>query len=853
MPGSSRNRNRPTVLASLVLFLLVLLGTPSLASAQTGTVTGRVTHAGEGSALSDVRVTVQGTALFALTGTDGRYTLKGVPAGPQVLTFRWIGYQPTEARVTVTEGQSTTADVALTPAPVSIGELVVEGASRAPERVVEAPAAISVVEPQVLQNAAVTGQAPLAMATIPGVDVVQNGVNDFNVNARGFNSSLNRRVLVLMDGRDLSISFLGNQEWNSLAASLDELGRIEVVRGPGSALYGANAFSGVINITTPTAREVEGTKIALGGGGLETFRGDFRHASVLADGRLGVKVMGGYNRSDTWTRSRTSNDGLDIVREYANATDEPVPPSRELQPLQGQERDPATGTATGDRDALENFFGTARADYYFPNGHVLTGEGSFAQVNNEVFVTGIGRVQVNGANKMYGRLMYSAPRFNIMGWWNNRRADDSTASRAQRSLATGTWLYEASDVYHLEGQYNQDFLDDRARVIVGSSYRWINVNTSGTLMRPEDDDRSDHIASVYGQLEYRLHPQIRLVGAARFDDGNLFDPQFSPKAAIVYSPNENHSFRASVNRAFMTPNYSEWFLRVNAGPPVNFSALEAGLRANPLLGPALAGVPNGQLFSPNSSAVPVLALGNRDLVPEETIGWEVGYKGNITNRFYVSIDLYTSMLKNFVTDLLPGVNPTYGFWTAPDEVPEAARPALEAAVRTVLLSNPATALAGQGLSRTLEGNTAIIVSYTNAGRVQQYGAEIGAGYQFTDEFRLDASFTPFGFDVKEQAVGDQLLANTPSKKFSLAASYIAAWGLDATASLRMVDGYQWAAGVFQGYVPAQEIVNASVGYRFNNFLRASVSATNLFDQQRFSLFGGAVIGRRILGQVEATF
>ena len=158
-----------------------------------------------------------------------------------------------------------TADAGLEAVTISLSEIVVEGASRAPERIVEAPAAISVVPPEVLQNVSITGQAPVALQSVPGVDVVQSGVNDFNVNARGFNSSLNRRVLVLQDGRDLAIAFLGSQEWNGMTQPLEDLGKVEMVRGPGSALYGANAFSGVVNITTPTAREVIGTKAHRGG------------------------------------------------------------------------------------------------------------------------------------------------------------------------------------------------------------------------------------------------------------------------------------------------------------------------------------------------------------------------------------------------------------------------------------------------------------------------------------------------------------------------------------------------------------------------------------------------------------
>jgi outer membrane receptor protein involved in Fe transport len=76
---------------------------------------------------------------------------------------------------------------------------------------------------------------------------------------------------------------------------------------------------------------------------------------------------------------------------------------------------------------------------------------------------------------------------------------------------------------------------------------------------------------------------------------------------------------------------------------------------------------------------------------------------------------------------------------------------------------------------------------------------------------------------------------------------------DANASLRLIDGYQWAAGVFQGYVPSSEQLNIGAGFRLNNNLRIQGTATNLLDQKRFQLYGGSVIGRRVLGGLTATF
>jgi iron complex outermembrane receptor protein len=870
------------VTRSCALLLLTLC--PGVAIAQeTGTVTGTVTRAGEGSALSSVSVTVQATGQSTVTGADGKYTLRRVPAGPQTIVFRWLGYRPNQVDVTVSANSSVTADAGMEQVTIALTEIVVEGASRAPERIVEAPAAISVVPQEVLQNTSITGQAPAALQTVPGVDVVQSGVNDFNVNARGFNSSLNRRMLVLQDGRDLAIAFLGSQEWNGMTQPLEDLGKVEVVRGPGSALYGANAFSGVVNITTPTAREVVGTKVTLAGGELETFRGDLRHASVFAGDRLGFRINAGYNRSDTYSRTRTLADGTSLQREYADATDEPVGLTREAHPLFGQTEDAVTGAALGDRDPLKNAYGSGRLDYYLDNGSVLSVDGGASQVQNEIFVTGIGRVQVAKAIKPYARIAMAADRYNVFAYWNSRTSIDP-----QVSLQSGLNIEERSDIFHLEGQTNWNFLGERGRVVGGASIRNTRVNTSGTLMNLVNDDRSDNQGSVYGQVEYKLTPQFRVVGAARVDDGDLFDTQFSPKAAVVFSPTENHSFRFSVNRAFQTPNYSEFFLQVPvATPDPRPAQLEGGIQQyyavlkTRLPPQALAGLSITSDLPWNFSATTqALALGNADLNVEKVTGWEFGYKGSLSDKAYVTADFYLNKLKDFVTDLLPGVNPAYPafsltggvdvsaeliaidqriqFLQSQGSLTQGQADSLRAPIPQLLggysVLQAETRIQGANALATLpDGSRAVVLSYTNAGRVTERGVEIGLGYQFTPEVRGDVSFTGFDFTVNSQAVGDQLLPNTPSKKASLSLSYAGPQGVDANVTVKLVDGYPWAAGVFQGYVPSNEFVNLSAGYRVNNYLRIHATATNLFDEKRFQLYGGSVIGRRVLGGITATF
>jgi iron complex outermembrane receptor protein len=548
----------------------------TLAGQATGGVAGTVSRADDNSALGGVVVQVKGTTVRTITNPGGRYQLERIPAGVTTLEFRWVGFAPTEQQVTIVAGSITNVDAKLQPRPVTLAEIMVSGASRAPERVTEAPAAISSVDPRALVTASPFGQAPLALRNVPGVDIAQSGLTDFNVNARGFNSTLNRRVLVLQDGRDLAIAFLGSQEWNTLTFPTEDYVKMEFVSGPGSALYGANAYSGVLDITTPSAREVMGTKITLAGGALSggpdvaksgssgsesggSFRGDIRHAGTFAQGKFGYRLNFGMSNSDTYTRSRTLRDGTSLQKEYAEATDSTVPANAERLPLRGQTADPTTGVVSGDRDPVSTYYGGARFDYYMANGNMLTLDGGYAKVQNEVFVTGIGRVQVYGASRPWARLEYAAAGYNVMAYWNGRRTDDP-----QYGLGTTAPLTEHSDIFHVEAQGNETFADSRGRFVYGGSFRNTRVDTDTTLMIGRDDARSDYAYATFAQLSYDLSEAGRVVFAGRVDLGSLIDPQFSPKAAIVVTPSQNHSFRFTINQAFQTPNYSEYYLRALA-------------------------------------------------------------------------------------------------------------------------------------------------------------------------------------------------------------------------------------------------------------------------------------------------
>jgi len=798
----------------------------------------------DGRPLSGVVVAVQGLGLSVATDATGRYVLSRVPAGQQLLQFRRIGFAAREVTVIVTAGTPATADAVLDPQPIDLGTVVVEGVSRAPERMIDAPAAVDVVRPATAEPLSITGQVALALARVPGLDVTQSGMNDFNVNARGFNTMLTRKMLVLQDGRDLATALVIRQTWGALAEPLEDLGRIEVIRGPGSALYGANAYNGVINITTPPARDVVGTKLTLGGGELGTARADLRHASVSLNGRLGVRVNLGYTRSDDWTRSRTAKDGSDWKEEYApTAATPPTSPGPERVALNGQTTDAATGRALDTPDPLVTVYGSARVDYYAANRSIVTLEAGAAQEEHPVFTIGSGRNQARRLVRPWARLAWDAGGSGVSAWYSGFSLPEMVR------LASGEPVYTSEAAFHLEGRTSQSFARE-ARLVVGASVQDNEVNSKGTILGLAYDDRSDQYYGAFAQLEYRVG-LVRVIGAVRWDDANLYAPQLSPKAAFVFTPTKNHALRVSVNRAFLTPSLPTLFAASAAGTGVqNLSAIEAQLRADPSVGPALAAVPNGTLFT-NSAAVPESSLGNPVLAPQTVTSYEAGYKGQIGWRAFITLDAYAARIENFTTSMLPGVNPLYPRWTAPPEVPAADRATVESAVRNALA--PRGSAVQNGLTRLPDATTAVVLSFANVGTVDEWGVEFGSSISLSRVLTTSASYAWYNSAIRDNVAGNVLSPNTPRNKGVISLTYAGRQGIDVGVDARIVSGYHWTMGLWDGDIPASQMVNLSAGYRINPHLRVFANATNLFDQQHFEVYGGSVIGRRVLAALTSTF
>ena len=239
----------------LVVTALMLAFThgSAAAQAQNSRIEGRITRA-DGSGVGGASVALNETSMTAITRSDGVFTFSGLPAGTYSLTMVLGESLVTVPNVTVAAGETTTIEETVD-WEVGLAEtLIVVASSRRVERIVEAPASVTRVVESEIERQAAHGQLPKLLEFTPGAEVTQSGLYDYNFNTRGFNSSLNRRVATLIDGRNPSVPFLGAQEWAALSFPLDDLASVELLRGPSAALYGANASSGVLNMTSKAPR-----------------------------------------------------------------------------------------------------------------------------------------------------------------------------------------------------------------------------------------------------------------------------------------------------------------------------------------------------------------------------------------------------------------------------------------------------------------------------------------------------------------------------------------------------------------------------------------------------------------------
>jgi len=775
----TRNRSVRKTLALFAALFAMMAALPSIAVGQGGRITGTITGA-DNRPIADAQVTLVNTSYRAVSDASGAFSISGVPVGRYEMRVQRIGERPRTVAIDVAGTGDSRADVQLTRAPIELSGVVVS-ASRRAEKITDAPATVTRIEGTAIDNSAGGSAFASALKGAKGLDFVQIGMTAVAVNARGFNSSFNNRMLLMEDGRISVLPESGLPLGLLSAIPKVDLASAEVLVGPGSALYGPDASNGVITLSTRDPRAYPGVTVELTGGN-RSYR-DLQGRYAWAGGAFGFKASGEYQSANDF--SNVLNYGP-VAPRTTRTAEQPV--------------DWNTSVARGNGSLV----------WYGAPGR-LEFNGGYAKVDG-IGQTSVGRNQLIGYNAGHLQLRFANPRVYANAYRIETGSGDTYAINAysQNKLAFPTLTDDSiknvsgfpggGSLTAAEIQGNYELLG--TRLVAGGQIRHDQVSSKRRWLsdRLTGEDVKINQKGVYAQTETPLGPMLRLVMAARYDDHERYSEQFSPKAALLLTPVESHTFRFSFNRAFKSPS----ILQTDFYIP-NFA----------LLGPALGiGVVGNQGLTVRNAAGTIEQT-YEPIKPEVNTTYELGYKGIIRNRMFVDITGYQSKFKDFLTPLTT-LNNLF-------------RAAAAGGPTYVHLAN-GERFVGPNNSQQLT------LSYLNIGNATMLGTDMGLRYLITDRIGADLNYSfvqlkPLKILPTQTALLEATALNSPKHKGTLTIDWneIPAnwWGSFVT---RTVTGFSYRSGAINtGRIAGFTAADLNLGYRLPfEGMQVKASVQNLF-------------------------
>ncbi len=486
--------------------------------------------------------------------------------------------------------------------PPKYEEIVVVSGSKSEEKLINSPATMSVITAQMIETAPTQNFAEL-LRSVPGLNITQVSARDINVTSRAPTGTLATGQLALLDGRSLYQDFFGFVMWDFLPVDLNEIKQIEVIRGPASAVWGANALYGVVNVISKSPREMPGTRATFG-------LGVFDRSTDAVDADTGnLWYVSG-------THAQVINDRWSFKLSAGGYSQDALPRPTGTIPGAGGTQYPSYVNSGTTQPKLDG-----RVDYDFADGSKMSFSGGFAGTEG-IMHSGIGPFDIdNGSTMSYGRVHYSRKGLrgafftNILdGTATNLLTRDPSGVPIGFDFQTKTIDFELSNV--------QTFAT-RHVVSYGGNLRYNSFDLS---LAPLADNRTEF--GIYGQDEIFLSDHFRWVVGARVDRFDYLDDfVFSPRTAFMVKPRDNQTIRVSYNRAYRSPSVVNNFLDVTIAEPINLG----------LFSPLLA----GRIYP-----LPVKSVGNPDLQEQLLDAFEVGYAGVVGGRSTVTASVYVNRTKN---------------------------------------------------------------------------------------------------------------------------------------------------------------------------------------------------------------
>ena len=401
---------------------------------------------------------------------------------------------------------------------LSLEELVnvkITSVSKKEESLSDAAAAIFVLSNDDLRRSGATTVAD-ALRLVPGVDVAAINSSTFAISVRGFNSEFANKLLVLFDGRSVYTPLFSGVYWDAQQVFLDDVDRIEVIRGPGATVWGANAVNGVINVISKSARDTQGALIYGGGGDVHLTLDGARYGGKIGENTW-YRIYGTYQLNSDYQLSngQPANDGWDLWQ------------------------------------------GGFRVDHYPSNGGQLTWQGD-AYTGNLADRTG----DINGFNTLGRWTQPIADRssYEVQAYFDHTYRNDALA---ESSLNTVDLTFQ-----HIFG------LGERNNVIWGMGYRFSaaqlhQANSPGVTIR--DHNLRLNLFSAFIQDEFKVIPdQLTFTLGTKIEHNDFTGFELQPSARLVFKPAKNQTVWASLSRAVRTPSGVEGkdLITFVLGPPV---------------------------------------------------------------------------------------------------------------------------------------------------------------------------------------------------------------------------------------------------------------------------------------------
>jgi iron complex outermembrane receptor protein len=666
-------------------FFLMMLFCVSFISAQ-NTIKGTITDE-DNEPILGANIIIKGTTTGTSSDFKGVFSFVTSKALPLEIVVSYTGYESKTLSVT----KENQAIVVVLKAGDLLDEVFIS-ASRKAEKIQDAPASVSVITAKSIKNQAVANPISLLENTV-GVSIDKQGSGRTNITMRGSSDLLATSVFVMMDYRSLIGSGINSFDANATTLLPIDIERVEVVRGPGSALYGPGVTSGVVHFLTKDPFKYPGGTIELSAGNLNTLKTSFRYANHNKDKDFGYKITGFTSQSDEW--------GLDPNNAIDAAT---------LATFQNDIIDPIDGSLVGQTGGNLNekgkSYGGSASLYFRPGNSGLNIVTTTGFNYTEGLYWGSQGEGYQAATDFYaqGRVSYKGLFAQV--YYNSNKGSDEDAKKGFL-YRTGNLSIVDREQFEGQLQYNFDIESIKTNITVGGDYRAARFDTSGrTFGRFEDNDNYD-LYGTYMQSKTNLSDKLDLVLAARYDAFSAIDANsFAPRVALVYKANDDNTFRASYNTAYAPNSALDLFIdqpignagafdlwlhgnsteqtfnniqttflnglpttagigigvgdAYNAFTPAAIQAISANPAFQPVLPfllPILQSVGFANAIATNggfSDGIPV-DLGGNILAPNgtpkstlrEENTFEIGYTGKITNKLKASLDLYRVNKKNF--------------------------------------------------------------------------------------------------------------------------------------------------------------------------------------------------------------